>query len=321
VPIPGTRKLHRLEENIDAAETELSTDELTEIEDAASKIQVQGGHYSEASERMTNLQNNRDECKCGLMTEHGRFSRSTALVTGAGHGIGRACARRLAGEGARVVITDLDLDAAREVEADLSDGPGRHLALTMDVTNRSSVDEAVGQAVGELGGLDVVVNVAGGDTAHGAFEETGDEIWLRLLDLNLVGVARVCRAAIPFLRRSDKAPAIVTVSSINANVALGSEPYSSAKAGLTALTRNLAVYLAPDGVRVNAVAPGTIRTRVWDGQEGGAERMKPLYPLGRVGEPEDVAAAVAFLASTDAAWITGHTLPVEGGLLLAHPAI
>ena len=255
------------------------------------------------------------------MTEQGRFTSSTALVTGAGRGIGRACAQRLADEGARVVVTDLDLDTAREVEASLPDGPGRHLALTMDVTDRTSVDQALSHAAGELGALDVVVNVAGGDTAHGVFEETGDEIWLGLLDLNLLGVARVCRAAIPLLRRSGRAPAIVTVSSINAYVPLGSEPYSSAKAGLTALTKNLAIYLAPEGIRVNAVAPGTIRTRVWDSQEGGAERMKPLYPLGRVGEPEDVAGAVAFLASTDAAWITGHTLPVEGGLLLAHPAI
>jgi NAD(P)-dependent dehydrogenase (short-subunit alcohol dehydrogenase family) len=220
-----------------------------------------------------------------------------------------------------VVVTDLELDAAREVVTGLPDNPVGHLALPMDVTDRSSVEEAVGQAVGDVGRLDVLVNVAGGDTAHGVFEETGDEIWLEMLDLNLVGVVRVCRAAIPSLRRSDRAPAIVTVSSINAEVALGSEPYSSAKAGLSALTRNLAIYLAADGVRVNAVAPGTIRTRVWDDQEGGAERMKPLYPLCRVGEPEDVAGAVAFLASTDAAWITGHTLPVEGGLLLARPAI
>jgi meso-butanediol dehydrogenase/(S,S)-butanediol dehydrogenase/diacetyl reductase len=255
------------------------------------------------------------------MTEHERFVGSAVLVTGAGHGIGRACAARLAGEGARVAVTDLDLHAAREVSAGLSDGAGTHLALAMDVTERSSVDEAVERAAGEFGGLDAVVNVAGGDQAHGVFEEISDEIWLRLLELNLVGVARVCRAAIPFLRRSERSPAIVTVSSINAHVALGSEPYSSAKAGLTVLTKNLAAYLAADGVRVNAVAPGTIRTRVWDDQEGGAERMKPLYPLGRVGEPEDVAGAVAFLASSDAAWITGHTLPVEGGLLLTHPAI
>jgi NAD(P)-dependent dehydrogenase (short-subunit alcohol dehydrogenase family) len=113
----------------------------------------------------------------------------------------------------------------------------------------------------------------------------------------------------------------VTVSSINGQTALGSEPYSAAKAGLTALTANLARSLAADGVRVNAVAPGTIRTRVWDDQQGGADRMLPLYPLGRVGEPSDVAAAVAFLASGDAAWITGHVLPVDGGLLLARPSV
>ncbi len=110
-------------------------------------------------------------------------------------------------------------------------------------------------------------------------------------------------------------PAIVTVSSINAFTALGSEAYSSAKAGLTSLTGNLAASLAHDGIRVNAVAPGTIRTRVWDDQECGADRLEPLYPLGRVGEPEDVASAIAFLASRDAAWITGHTLPVDGGLM------
>jgi meso-butanediol dehydrogenase/(S,S)-butanediol dehydrogenase/diacetyl reductase len=256
----------------------------------------------------------------GSTTGLGRFIDSLVLVTGAGHGIGQACATRLAAEGARVAVIDLDLRAAREVSAGLPGGACRHLAVGMDVTSRSSVDGAVERVADEFGGIDVVVNVAGGDLAHGPFEEISDETWLQLLELNLVGVARVCRKSIPFLRRSDRSPAIVTVGSINAYVALGSEPYSSAKAGLTALTQNLALYLATDGVRVNAVAPGTIRTRVWDSQEGGAEQMLPLYPLGRVGDPDDVAGAVAFLASTDAAWITGHTLPVEGGLLLARPA-
>lgn len=254
------------------------------------------------------------------MIESGRFGGVTALVTGAGQGIGRACVGRLATEGARVAVTDLDLDLARSVADDLPESAGR-VALRMDVTDRASVDGAIATAAVELGGLDVVVNVAGGDLPHGVFEEIGDEIWSALLELNLVGVARVCRAAIPFLRRSPRSPAIVTVSSINGQAALGSEPYSSAKAGLTALTANLARSLAADGVRVNAVAPGTIKTRVWDGQEGGADRMLPLYPLGRVGEPGDVAAAVAFLASVDAAWITGHVLPVDGGLLLARPSV
>jgi meso-butanediol dehydrogenase/(S,S)-butanediol dehydrogenase/diacetyl reductase len=254
------------------------------------------------------------------MSGSGRFDGVTALITGAGQGIGRGCAVRLAAEGARVAVSDLDPDLARSVADELPESAGR-LALRMDVTDRASVDGAVTRVADELGGLDVVVNVAGGDLPHGVFEETGDEIWSALLELNLVGVARVCRAAIPHLRRSSRSPSIVTISSINGQTALGSEPYSSAKAGLTALTANLARYLAMDGVRVNAVAPATIRTQVWEDQEGGADRMLPLYPLGRVGEPADVAAAVAFLASDDAAWITGHVLPVDGGMLLARPAV
>lgn len=194
-------------------------------------------------------------------------------------------------------------------------GERPHLAVHMDVTDRSSVEQAVVRAASELGQVDTLVNVAGGDVEHGTFEDTDDGVWTRVFELNLLGVVRCCRSAIPHLRRSTMSPAIVTVSSVNAFTALGSEAYSSAKAGLTSLTGNLAASLAHDGVRVNAVAPGTIRTRVWDAQEGGADRLEPLYPLGRVGEPEDVAGAVAFLASSDAAWITGHTLPVDGGLL------
>lgn len=137
-------------------------------------------------------------------------------------------------------------------------------------------------------------------------------------ELNLLGVVHCCRATIPHLRRSTRNQAIINVSSVNALAALGSQPYSSAKAGVVSLTANLALTLGPDNIRVNGVAPGTIRTRVWDDQEGGADRLRPLYPLGRVGEPDDVAAAVAFLASTDAAWITGHTLPIDGGFLSNH---
>ncbi|MGW5240109.1 SDR family NAD(P)-dependent oxidoreductase [Monashia sp. NPDC004114] len=249
-----------------------------------------------------------------------RFEGARALITGAGQGIGLACAVRLAAEGARVAVSDLDLNKARSAADSLPESAGR-LALRMDVTDRASVDAGVAQAADELGGLDVDVYVAGGDLPHGVFEEITDETWSAVVELNLISVARVCRAAIPFLRRSTRGPAIVTISSINGQVALGSEPYSSAKGGLTSLTANLARHLAADGVRVNAVAPGTIRTPVWDSQEGGAESMLPLYPLGRVGEPSDVAAAVAFLASDDAAWITGHVLPVDGGLLLARPAV
>ena len=243
-----------------------------------------------------------------------RFAGAAAVVTGAAHGIGLACASRLAEEGARVAIADVDQDAAGQVAVSLTDG-SRHLAVRLDVTDTTSVERAFADTARHFGGIDIVVNVAGGDTDHGRFEETNDEVWARMLDLNLLGVVRCCRAAIGHLRRSSKSPAIVNVSSINGVIALGSEPYSAAKAGIGSLTMNLAASLAPDGIRVNTVAPATIRTRNWDQLEGGADRLRQLHPLGRVGEPEDVAAAVAFLASSDAAWITGHTLPVDGGLL------
>ena len=244
----------------------------------------------------------------------GRFVGSVVLVTGAAHGIGRACAIRLATEGARVVVADLDERVAGEVAQQL---PGRgHRAVPLDVTEAHSVERAFAAASSQ--GLDVLVNVAGGDTLHGRFEDTPDEVWLQMTELNLLGVVRCCRAAIPHLRRSAHGPAIVNVSSVNGLTALGSEPYSSAKAGVVSLTANLALTLGPEQIRVNGVAPGTVRTRVWDDQDGGADRLRPMYPLGRVGEPEDVAAAVAFLASSDAAWITGHTLPVDGGLLTNH---
>lgn len=243
-----------------------------------------------------------------------RFDGSVVLITGAAHGIGRACAVRLAAEGARVVVADLDEQAAVEVAEGL-DGQN-HRGVALDVTQPDSVDQAIRAAATR--GLDVLVNVAGGDTQHGSFEDTDDDVWRRMLELNLIGLARCCRAAAPYLRRSSNHPAIVNVGSVNGLTALGSEPYSAAKAGVVSLTANLALTLGPDRVRVNAVAPGTIRTRVWDDQDGGADRMQPLYPLGRVGEPDDVAAAVAFLASADASWITGHTLPVDGGFLVNH---
>jgi meso-butanediol dehydrogenase/(S,S)-butanediol dehydrogenase/diacetyl reductase len=253
------------------------------------------------------------------MTGLPRFAGTTALITGGGYGIGRACALRLAGEGARLAVTDLDEPAARAVVAELpAQDSEDHRAYQMDVTDSDSVTRTIDEAAAALGGLDVLINVAGGDTVHGAFEETEDEVWARMFDLNLLGVVRCCRAAVPHLRRSTRTPAIVTISSINGLTALGSEPYAAAKAGLSSLTGNLAASLGRDGIRVNAVAPATIKTRVWDGQPGGADRLCWLYPLGRVGVPDDVAAAVAFLASSDASWITGHVLPVEGGLLTRH---
>lgn len=237
-----------------------------------------------------------------------RFAGRTVLVVGAGTGIGLATARRLADEGASVVVADLDRDVCAAV-ADGLTGTG-HRAVAVDVTSRPSVEAAVAT----LDALDVLVHVSGGDRAHPGFVDTDDETWSALLELNLLGVVRTCRAAAPLLLRSETGPAVVVVGSVNAVLALGSPPYSAAKAGVVSLVANLAVELAPL-VRVNAVLPGTIATRVWDDQPGGVEQLRPLYPLDRVGRPQDVASAVAFLAGEDAAWVTGHALPVDGGLL------
>ena len=201
----------------------------------------------------------------------GRFVDAAVIVTGGAHGIGRACAVRLAAEGARVAVADLDRDAATEVVADLGAGADRHLAVGLDVTDVAAVDQGVAEVADRFGGIDVLVNVAGGDGGHGRFEETPDEVWVRLLDLNLLSVVRCCRATIGHLRRSTRGPAIVNTSSLNAIIAFGSEPYSSAKAGIGALTVNLAASLAPDGIRVNTVAPGTIRPGT-----GTARRAGPI---------------------------------------------
>lgn len=238
----------------------------------------------------------------------GRFRGRRVLVVGGSTGIGLAVARRVAGEGASVVVADLEGAACADVLPTLAGAD--HRAAAVDVTSRASVVALLSS----LDRLDVLVHVAGGDRPHPGFAETDDETWRQLLDLNLLGVVRSCRAAVPLLRRSTAGPAIVVVGSVNAVVALGSEPYAAAKAGVLSLVGNLAVELAP-AVRVNAVLPATISTRVWDDQPGGAGRMRRLYPLDRVGRPEDVAAAVAFLAGEDAAWVTGHALPVDGGLL------
>lgn len=252
-----------------------------------------------------------------------RFEAKTAFITGGAHGIGRACAERLAAEGARVVIADIDPGAAQTTAAGIG-----AIAVTCDVTDTASVNDAVATAIEQCGGLDVLVNNVGLATGipFDALDEAG---WQHVVDPTLTGMFRCVKACLPHLLRAHGGGAVVSISSVNGMGAVGEIPYSAAKAGVINASANLAVQYCrrnrdaldtPAGwVRFNVVAPGTIRTRAWtdNGPEQAAqlERLHALYPAGRVGEPEDVAAAVAFLASAEAAWITGVTLPVDGGLM------
>ncbi|MFD0022233.1 SDR family NAD(P)-dependent oxidoreductase [Streptomyces sp. NPDC058382] len=243
-----------------------------------------------------------------------RFDGYSVLITGAGQGIGAATARRLAAEGAQVLVTDLDPERAGRVAARLAESGGRAQALACDVTDRAAVEAAVAHAVSVFGGLDVLVNNAYSCTPDAPlFEEEPDAAWQLDLDVTLSGAYRCARAALPHLVESGRG-AIVTIGSVNGEQSFGNHAYSAAKAGLTSLTRTLAGHAGPRGVRVNLVTPGTIRTDAWTGREAELSRVSGLYPLGRVGEPDDIAAAVAFLASRDAAWVTGTTLCVDGGL-------
>lgn len=244
-----------------------------------------------------------------------RFEGRFAFVTGAAHGIGRAVVLRLAREGATVTVTDVDLEAAERVAAEAEQLGAASVALACDVTDGASVDASVAASMAQFGRLNVLINVAGGGVVEPPFEATEDAIWQRQIELNLVGVMRCVRAALPHLLASPAGGNVVTIGSVNGLSAFGGYPYSAAKAGLQSLTQNFAAEYGRRGLRFNLIAPGTIRTRVWDDQPGTLDRLTKLYPLGRVGEPEDIASAVAFLASDDAAWITGVVLPVDGGIL------
>jgi len=250
----------------------------------------------------------------------GRFDGRVAVVTGAARGIGFGTATRFAEEGASVAIIDLDETAASEAAAKLPGG--KHVGIGADVSNAESVDAAVTRVVEELGGIHVLVNNAGITRDNLLFKMTEDD-WDLVIGVHLKGAFLMTKAAQKHFVE-QKYGKILNLSSVSALGNRGQANYSAAKMGVQGFTRTLGIELGPFGINANAIAPGFIATEMTDATAArlnmDVEEFRKLNaeanPVRRVGFPEDIAAAAAFLCSDEASYITGQTLYVDGGAKL-----
>jgi NAD(P)-dependent dehydrogenase (short-subunit alcohol dehydrogenase family) len=252
-----------------------------------------------------------------------RFINRTVLITGASGGLGRAAAERFAAEGARLALLDRDAAAVAALAEELNSAGTPALALAADVADEPSLAAAFAGAEAHFGRLDVVFNNAGIGGMDLRVAEMPVERWDEMIAINLRGVFLGCKHAIPALARAGGGAIVNMGSSTGRHDTLpGSAPYMASKAGVEALTKSVALQVARQGIRVNAVCPGIIRTTLSLRQKEGAEaeqffgRFAARIPLGRVGRPADVAAVVAFLASDQARQITGAALLIDGGQTL-----
>jgi len=248
-----------------------------------------------------------------------RLEGRVALVTGAAQGIGLACAKVLAAEGASVILADVNARAGHDASRSLSPTTAPCAFIECDVSRKASVDAAMEFVVDRFGGLDILVANAG--IVHAAeFLDLAEADFDRVLGVNLKGIFLTGQAAARQMVRQKRGGAIVNMSSVNAVLAIPNQvPYVVSKGGINQLTRVMALALAPHRIRVNAVGPGTIltelaRTAVLGNRE--AERkILSRTPMGRMGEPDEIARVVAFLASDDASYVTGQTIYADGGRL------
>ncbi len=240
-----------------------------------------------------------------------------AFVTGASKGIGRSIAAALAESGADVALAARGIEGLQQTAALVEEAGRKALVLQCDVTDTSSVEESITKTVKELGGLDIVVNNAGGTRFMSPLTDMREDGWTKVVDLNLTSIFRVCKAAAPHLMSKGKG-SVINVASVD-----GVSPtplranYSAAKAGVIAVTRVLAQEWAEAGVRVNTLSPGAVETEIWGSlaeNEFFVNMTLERIPMKRWGKPEEMAGAVVFLASDASSYMTGANLIVDGGM-------
>ncbi|MEB3222413.1 MAG: 3-oxoacyl-[acyl-carrier-protein] reductase [Candidatus Sericytochromatia bacterium] len=245
-----------------------------------------------------------------------RMADRVVLITGGGRGIGAETARLFAREGAVAIVCDRDVDAAEQVAAQVREAGGQADAHAMDVTDRPNVDAVVSQVLARHGRIDVLINNAG-ITMDATLLKMTAEQFDRVLDVNLKGVFNVTQAVAPAMVAAGRGAIINASSVVGLYGNFGQTNYAATKAGVIAMTKTWARELARKGITVNAVAPGFIQTEMTAAMpEKVLTMMADKTPLGRLGQPADIARAYLFLASPDAAFVTGHTLSVDGGLVL-----
>ncbi len=249
-----------------------------------------------------------------------RLQGKVAVVTGGNAGIGEAIAKAFAREGASVVITGRRQEELDRVVNDIVEAQGKVVAVAGSVTDERHVQEAVLVTVQRFGRLDILVNNAGVGDFGKRLHEIDDATWSQVLDVNLTGVFRMTRAALPQMLKQGKG-AVVNISSIASLVGLPALPaYAASKGALDAMTRAIAVDYAKEGIRCNVVNPGLIDTPMAAPLMSNPEQLAPIlahYPIRRAGQPEEVANMVLYLVSDEAAWVTGGTFPIDGGMTIS----
>lgn len=249
-----------------------------------------------------------------------RLRGKVAVVTGGNAGIGEAIAKAFARAGASVVITGRRQGELDRVVNDIVKEQGKAFAIAGSVTDESHVQETVRRTVQQFGRLDILVNNAGVGDFGKRLHEIDDATWAQVMDVNLTGVFRMTRAVLPQMLTQGNG-AIVNISSVASLLGLPTLPaYAASKGAIDAVTRALAVDYAKDGIRCNVVNPGLIDTPMAAPLMSNPEQLNPIlahYPIRRAGKPEEVANMVLYLASDEAAWVTGGTFPIDGGMTVS----